>query len=185
MFADEPVTVSRTSAVMLGSFDPSTDKLYTAPGVDVAIGDVLTIRGIPRRVLVPPEVWLGAGVVVTVEKLTPYLPDTGSLARQNGTVFDRTLNTEVPNWVQFWTGPCLVDPPTSAGSEAEAGQQLVTVQPFTVSVPLTVVDIRPGDRFTASASADPRLVNRPLLVTRTKGASLAQVREFTAIDNET
>lgn len=183
----QPVTARRGNSVQfagLGGVDMDHNVVYLRGLPDVRDGDVLEFGTYTRRVVAEPETWHGAGVVVKFEPMPPLLRDVGVLERRNGTTWDRNLNTEVPNWDSLWSGPALVDPPTTEGSEAEAGQQRVTVQPFTVSVPLSVTDIRPDDRFTLTESDDPLMVGRHLQVIRVKGASLAQVRQFTAIDNQ-
>jgi hypothetical protein len=185
----QPVTATRGGTAVfagVGGVDMNHSVLYLRGVADVRDGDVLTFGGESRRVIKEPESWFGAGLVVSFEPSYPLLRDLGALSRQNGTTFDRALNTEVPTWQTLWSGPCLVDPPTIDGSatDAEVAQQMLTVQPFTVSVPLEVVDIRPDDRFIVTRSDDPWMVGRPLQVTRVKGASLAQQRQFTAISNE-
>ena len=173
-----------------GAWDPQQHAVYGPFDVDVREGDVLTFRGVVRRIVGLPERWRNpftgweAGTVCKIEAAQPFLRDLGTLQRKTGVVFNKDLNTNVPVFVTVWSGPCLVDPPTTEGSEVEAGQQKLSIQPFTVSVPLEVTDVKPDDRFTVTASADPRMVGRPLTVTRTKGASLAQVRVFTAIENQ-
>ena len=183
----QPVTATRGGSVQfsgLGGVDLEHSVVYLRGLADVRDGDVLSFGGYSRRVVAEPVTWHGAGLVVQFEPAPPMLRDAGTLERRNGTMWDRVLNTEVPVWEPLWSGPALVDPPTTEGSEAEAGQQRLTVQPFTVSVPLTVTDIRPDDRFTLTECDDPLLVGRALQVIRVKGASLAQVRQFTAIDNQ-
>lgn len=175
------------------AYDPRDGALYLPPGsAALAEGGLVTLRSQLYRVIGPPEVWLdpftglSAGLVAKVapHASTAALPDTGRLDRPLGTVWDREANAYVPDWDEVWLGPCLVEVPTTQGSEAEAGEQRITVQPFTVQAPLDLVDIRPGDRLTILSSADARLVERPLLVTRVKAGSLATTRSFTVVDDQ-
>lgn len=192
----EPAVVERDGepvGTYLAGYDPHAGALYFPPEADVALADTVGLRSQLYRVVLVPEVWRSlftgwvAGVVAYVEPASSVetLPDVGVLARQTGTTFDRDANTDVPVWETVWEGPCLVEPPASAdGSETEAAEQRISVQPLLVSVPLVVADVRPTDRFTVTASADPRLVGLPLQVVRVKAGSLAKVRQFSAIDNQ-
>lgn len=194
MFAQgDPVKVQRDGvlvATVLCGWDPAQSKLYGPYGADIRQGDTLLFRGRARRVVAEVEQWMSpftrwrAGSVITVEKAAAHLRDLGRLERSVGTQFDPLTNKRTTQWESVWDGPCLVDPPTTAGGEVDAGQQQISVQPFTVSVPLEVTDISPGYRFIVTASDDPRAVGRPLAVTRVEAASLAQVRVFTAVDNQ-
>lgn len=172
-------------------FDPHADALYLPAGADILQADTVTFRDRLFRVKASPEVWRNpftgweAGTVAYLEEtVSGYLPDLGILYRPGPTAWDPDLNTEAPTWTVVWSGPCLVETPGTAGTEAEAGEQRLSVQPFQVTVPLSVTDIRPDDHLTVTDSADPRLIGRPLQVTRVQAASLAQYRVFTAIDNQ-
>jgi hypothetical protein len=179
----EPVHIQHESIDETGS----RYRVVLTPGTGVLGGTRLnwhdTLIGLSRIIPVRDHAgrlnrWEGVGTEIS------DLIDIGSLYRQNGTTYDPDANTEVPVWEPTWTGPCLVLVPAGGGVDAEAGQQMITVQPFTVQVPLEVTDIRPDDQFRVTSSQDPRLITRVLEVTRVKAESMAAKREFTAVDNQ-
>lgn len=192
----DQVTIERAGdpvGEVLGAFDPQELVLYLPDGTDVARADDVGLRGATYRVGSAPEVWVNpwtgwrAGVVVRLEVLAgaTELPDTATLERPGAPVWDRDANTEVPGWTTIWTGPVLVETPTGAsGTDAQAAEQRLSIQPMTVNAPLELVDVQPDDRLTVTTSSDPRLVGRPLQVTRVKAGSLATLRQFSVIDNQ-
>jgi hypothetical protein len=173
----------------LGAFDPALLVLYLPEGADVAEGDAITLRGSSYRIKGDPEVWVNpwtgwdAGIAAHLELV--LLPDQAVLERAGPPVWDRDLNTQVPGWVTIWTGPVLVEtPPSVAGIEAPAAEQRLTLMPMLVTAPLELIDVQPDDRLTVLSSRDPFLVGRRLEVTRIRGGSGVNLRQFSVIDNQ-
>lgn len=184
MLPFEPVAIARTGEVLSALIDPQMRKLYLSVGADVQAGDVAGFRGYTRRIVEMPHLWATVGVVAQFEESPAYLPDLGTLSRPGEPTFDSGTGDYAPTSTQVWTGACLVETAQAAGSDAEIGEQRVGIQPFLVSVPLSVLDIRPGDLFKVTASRDGRLLTRTLVVQKTEAGSSALLRVFRAIDNQ-
>lgn len=174
-------------ATLQAGYDPHEQRLFLrGTTADVARGDVVTVRGLTRRVVDPPEVWHGVGIVVQMEEQPPFLPDLATLHR-GGTPghFDATLKQWIPpTRAPIWTGPCSVKAESAIGNEAEVAEQQVTVQPFSVTVPMELVDVQPNDVFVVISARDPRLATRDLVVTRVEGGSEEQGRIVRVVDNQ-
>jgi hypothetical protein len=182
----EPVTLVRTGAVLLGLVDERERQVYLSWDCGVQGGDLLAFRGVVRRVPAEPVVWAGAGVVAAYEAAPALMPDLGQLLRGGGTqVLDETTG-ELTSTVGFpvWSGPCLVEPAQSDGSNPEIGDQQVGIVPFTVTVPLALTEIRPGDLFKVTSSRDARLLTRTLVVKAVRASSTEVTREVLAFDNQ-
>lgn len=176
-----------------GFVDPHEGRLYLPAGAWVVPGDTVQTGGQlgSYRVAALPEEWRNpftgweAGVVVALQRIDgAALPDAALLERPGPPVFDREANEYVPSWQPLGTWRVRVELPTSEGSELDVAEQRLTLQPFLVTAPLELTDVQPGDRLTVTASADPRLVGRPLEVTRIKAGSLANARQFSVVDNQ-
>ncbi|GAA1436314.1 hypothetical protein GCM10009616_35790 [Microlunatus lacustris] len=172
MFPVEPVTILRTSQTIYALIDPSESRIYVKSAADVVRGDVLTFRGLTRRVHEDPELWAKSSLVIPFEDAPPFLPDLGTLHRQTPGGFDRATQTYLqPGLNPIWTGPCSLKPESVLGADADVAEQQVTVQPFAVTVPLDLVDVQPDDVFEVTASRDTWLTGRPLTVVRVEGGS--------------
>lgn len=188
----EDVTIERGGSsvgVLRALFDPAEHRLYLDDPADVTAGDLAGLRGLVRRVIEQPEVWRNgiiAGVVAQLEEGPVLLPDLGRLSRPNATIaFDRETNSVVSEVDPIWTGHCLVEPAAGAqGGEQPVAEQVVSVQPFTVTVPLDVTDVHPDDLFEVTTSRDGRLVTLELRVITVVASSSGLVRTFAAIDNQ-
>jgi len=182
----EPVTFTRNGAVVLhgvGAYAPDTRSWYLEADVDVCAGDLALFRGVTRRVAEPAQRWLGAGSVVIVAADDAFA-DRGALLRPTGGGFDRTTRTYVPAVdAPVWDGPCTITS-VDQGAETEVAEQGITIQVLEVETPVALADVRPDDVFVPSASADPRLVGRRLVVTRIQAGSTAAARTFRVIDNQ-
>lgn len=183
------VTITRPDGTELShhraAWDPDQRQLYLLPGAVVARGDVVTVRDLTRRVTEVPQVWLGAGVVVTLEDAPPFLPDLGTLYRQTPGGFNRVTRTYVdPGLNPIWSGPCSLKAESVLGFDADVAEQQITVQPFAVTVPLDLVDVRPDDVFKVTSSRDPWLTGRPLTIVRVEGGTEEQGRIVRVTDNQ-
>lgn len=175
---EEPVTFTRDgqSVTLSAAFDPAKHLLYLDEGSDVRAGDLATLRGYSRLVVARPEVWTDGGIVAHLEPDLLWLPDLCTLERSNGDmIFDPVTNTETRVWAPLGADlPCLVEAITSKSSEVLVGQQETEVQPYTITLPLTVPDIRKADRITVTRSRNTSLINRRLVVTRLPAQSLSE-----------
>lgn len=183
----ETVTVTRAGAAHTvdgAAYDPDQRQLFLPAGVDVRQGDVIGVRSLTRRVEVEPSLWLGAGVVVTLEEAPSFLPDLGTLYRLTSGHFDTASGQYVDAArMPLWTGACSVEVET-LGSEVDVAEQRVTVQPLTVQLPLEVTDVKPGDVFRVTSSRDVRLTSLDLTVLRVESGSTALTRVVRVIENQ-
>lgn len=162
--------------------------LFAPADADIAQGDLVVLAGRMfgvDRVDVWPDV-LGQGhmqaAVVPV-----YLPDAGQLLRviSGEPVVDEVTGEIVAGeTTEVWAGACRVEGRQSDGSTPDVGQQRIGQVPFLVTVPMTVVDVKPGDLFKVTASRDLRLTLRTLTVTAVRGGSTEHVREILAFDTQ-
>lgn len=168
-----------------GGYDPAKDQLYLDACADVRAGDVVQVRGQSRRVVDVPEVWRGAGTVVQLAELAAFL-DAGELVRPAAGPgrWDYSTNAYVAATdLVVWSGACTITS-VDTGVEADVAEQMVTTQTLEVETPVGLVDVKPGDVFRATSSADPRLVGRRLVVTRVQADSAGAVRVIRVIDNQ-
>lgn len=175
---EEPVTFTRAgrSITLPAAFDPSEFKLFLDEGSDVQAGDLATLRGYSRLVVDPPQVWTDGGVVAQLEPDPVWLPDLCTLEKLTGTTsWDPVANTETPDWATVATEvPCRVEAVQSKSSEVLIGQQATEVQPYTITLPATVTDVRRGYRLTVTTSRNPLLLTRKLIITRIPAESLSE-----------
>lgn len=171
-----------------GEIDPSQRKLYLPYAADVTEGDIVTFRGLVRRVVTEPERWGSdgweAGTVAEYEPGPLHLPDLGSLALPgSGQVLDENTGAlTVSAGTTVWSGPCRVESAIGDGSSPELGDQLVGTMPLVITVPLAVTDVEPGYLFTVTQSRDQLLVTRVLAVKAFRVSSSSLTRELVAVD---
>lgn len=191
MNAGESINVQRTSEFVFGGIDDDQRKLYLPSGSDVRAGDTLGFRSKVRRVVADPVEWRSpfsgwaAGMVVEFEEGPAYLPDLGRLLRPSTdppVLNEETGTLDPPGPVQQWSGACKVEPTESDGSTPFIGQQAVGKVPFVITVPLTVVDVAPGDLFDVTSSRDTRLSSRLLVITGVRASSTSLDRELIGFD---
>jgi hypothetical protein len=98
--------------------------------------------------------------------------DTVRIWRPGPAVFDRTTGTDVPGApLELYTGKARIKPfGRSASTGVEAGEHLVVLREYVVSVPFSALPptgqtVRPGDQVQVTASADGRLAGATLWVT--------------------
>jgi len=95
------------------------------------------------------------------------MTDTCTIRREAGETTDDFSGTITPAYTVLYTGKCrLQQSPASpnSASRLDAGEDSVLLQPFVLSVPITVTGIQPGDEAIYSASQDPDLPGRLFLV---------------------
>jgi hypothetical protein len=112
--------------------------------------------------------------------------DRGTLLRPSTAppVLDPNTGTyTTPAPTTLWAGPCWVGQFVT-GSAQDIGGQQVTLANLVVKVPKTVTDVKPGDQFKVTATADSRLLNRPLTVLSVGGSSAGVWRELLAHDDQ-
>lgn len=160
--------------------------LFAPAGADVTQGDLVTLGGRTfgvDQVDIWPDVVGQGHMQATVVQV--YLPDAGRLLRvvSGEPVVDEVTGEIVAGeTTEVWTGSCRVEGRQSDGSTPDVGQQRIGQVPFLVTVPMTVVDVNPGDLFQVTASRDQRLTLRTLTVTAVRGGSTVHVREILALD---
>lgn len=93
--------------------------------------------------------------------------DACVIERLAGQTFDETSGTYVDTWSEVYAGKCRVQAQDVLRvPEEQAGEQLYVLRRATLSVPMSVTDVRVDDRVTVTASAlDPDLANRVYRVT--------------------
>lgn len=69
-------------------------------------------------------------------------------------------------------------------SEAVTADEQVTLQRFTISLPLSATGLAPGQAVTVTASADPDLVGRALTVTAVQGGTFVTSRRLMTVDQQ-
>ena len=123
------------------------------------------------------EAALAAGRAAAEE----LMRETITITRPGVPVFDWDTGTETPGPVTTiyptaGAGRARVKPEKSEGREAEAGEQLVVLRRFTVSLPWSApmpVRPKPGDVGDVSTSPDARMVGLRLWVTGVEYSSTA------------
>ena len=70
----------------------------------------------------------------------------------------------------------------SDGSTPEIGEQAIGKVPFVITVPLSVVDVQPGDLFRLSSSRDTRLTTRTFTLRAVRASSTSLDRELLGFD---
>jgi hypothetical protein len=189
----EAVTIFRDGSpigILAGGIDPAANKIYVGAGADVLQGDTAAFRGVLRRIIQIPQVWLNpftgrsAGTVLEHEDAPAFMPDLGLLERMSvAESWDGSTLTPAV-WVTAWSGAVHVEPSESEGALARVAEQGVGVVPFLVHAPLALEDVRPEDRLTVTSSRDGRLETVTLNVTHVVSGSSFTTRQFRAIENQ-
>lgn len=190
------VLVTRDGATVVdttGAFDPAEGRLYLPFGVDVQPGDTISIRGLTRTTSADRQDWSSpwtgrqSGAVVQLDPAPLSLPDLGSVFRNTSTAPVLDEDTGVltfPADAPIWTGPCSAEAAQRPGLVVDLGGQRVGSVLFLLTVPLSLVDVHPGDQFRISQSRDSRLTTRLLTITGVRASTSSLVRELVAFDNE-
>ncbi|WP_328339537.1 DUF6093 family protein [Micromonospora sp. NBC_00421] len=87
--------------------------------------------------------------------------DTCQIRRE---VTDPDSGAVVSTWSDVYTGRCRVQQRTPDGQPLDSGQDYVLLQRLEVQLPMSVVGLRVGDEITITASVDPDLVGRVIVV---------------------
>lgn len=111
--------------------------------------------------------------------------DTVTITRVTGRVFDPVGGQYADTTATVYTGPADVKPRDQVARGQEAGETDVSVSAYDVKLPWAAsASVRVEDRVTATASPDPRLVDRPLLVTGVGLGARRTAWHLTAVDQE-
>jgi hypothetical protein len=192
---DQVLVVRNGSTVgdFQGAFDPAEGRVYLPFGADVRGGDTISFRGLVRTTSADAQDWRNpwtgweAGSVVVLDPAPASLPDSGELFRNPpaAPVLDENTGELVFSADDpIWTGPCLAEAENAQGNDPELGGQRVGIVPYLITVPLSLVDVKSGDRFRVTQSRDQRLITRLLTITAVRGSSTGLVRELVAFDNQ-
>lgn len=93
------------------------------------------------------------------------MTDTCTITREGPRVLDTATGQNAPSVTAIYAGKCRVRPqPGIATRDVRAGDQVIGTHAPVVSVPVEVVDVAAGDIVTVTASRDPGLIGRRLLV---------------------
>jgi hypothetical protein len=93
------------------------------------------------------------------------MTDSCSITRITGYTLNPSTGVNTPTTTTQYTGVCRVRAARAAtAQDSAAGETVVPQVPVVVSVPTTVTNVNEGDRVTVTASNDPDLVNKVLLV---------------------
>ena len=100
-----------------------------------------------------------------------------------------TLNEETGTYAspppeKLYQGKGRVRTRETDGSAVNVGDQRVTTMGLLVNLPLTVINVQPGDQWKVLSSTDPRLAGRTLTVVAVRASSTPIQRELVAIDNQ-
>jgi hypothetical protein len=82
-----------------------------------------------------------------------------------------------------YDGPCRIQPDPGRDKVVEAGGELVTLRRFTVSLPLSAIDVKVDDHVTFTASRDPGLIGRQMRVINVAAGSYEGQRHLTCFDD--
>ena len=92
------------------------------------------------------------------------MADTCVIRRRTDTTTDDFSGVATPTYATLYTGKCRMQQNTPSAQQLDVGEDRVLLQPFVLSVPISVTGIQPGDQATVTASLDPDLVGRVFLV---------------------
>lgn len=122
------------------------------------------------------------------DDLDSELLDTVKIERETGTTLDDDPNSptymqEITTYTTLSTSDALVvlDQQT-ARVHTDVGDQAVVTSIYVVTVPVTLVDVRPGDRVTVVESHDARMEGRVLWVRDPRVGSLSISRRLICQD---
>lgn len=104
--------------------------------------------------------------------------DTCVVRRKSGSTFDESTGTYVDAYVEVWSGACRVKPRNLATREVEAGERLVSLHTYVVSLTIDVATVRVGDVLEVLTSeTDPALPGTVMRVQDvTKGSQISARR---------
>ena len=113
------------------------------------------------------------------------MADTCTITRPGTPVFDSATGTYTTPSTTVYTGKCRVRT-RSIGflrdRQAEAGEELVTIWPYIVAVPISASDVQVLDLVTITASADPLLVDATMRVRIANAGTNANARKLDCED---
>jgi hypothetical protein len=90
--------------------------------------------------------------------------DACVIRRRSDTTTDPLTGVPTPAYATLYTGQCRVQQNGATASRQDVGGDSVLLQPFVLSVPISVTGIEPGDEATMTTSRDPDLVGRVFIV---------------------
>jgi hypothetical protein len=114
------------------------------------------------------------------------LVDTCAVTRAGagqGTWNDQTGRYDPPARTSVYAGPCLVRPAMSGDRTVDAGETVITLRTFQVTLPWDAPLIEVDDLLAVVTSADPRVVGRPLRVIGVMYSSDANARRLIVEDD--
>lgn len=91
------------------------------------------------------------------------MTDACVIRRKTGEETDPFSGVVTPVYTTLYTGPCRVQRVASA-TGIEAGEGLRLMLRLELHVPVSVVDLKPGDEAELTVSGDPELLGRTLIV---------------------
>jgi hypothetical protein len=110
--------------------------------------------------------------------------DTVVVERLAGRVFNTTSGEYADTWATIYAGKADLRPQRMP-REFDASQTATTVDRYDVKLPFAAAGaVKKEDRITATASGDPRLVGRPLVVTAVGLGTRRTAWHVTAVDQE-
>ncbi|HWU21550.1 MAG TPA: DUF6093 family protein [Nocardioides sp.] len=109
------------------------------------------------------------------------MTDTCTITRPGEPVFDSTTGTYTDAGTTVYTGKCRIRT-RSIGflrdRQAEAGEELTTIWPYIVAVPISASDVKVLDVVTVDTCADPLLVGVTLRVRIANAGTNANARKL-------
>lgn len=111
--------------------------------------------------------------------------DTVTMRRPGGTEgpFDPDLGyAPVVPHAPYYTGKGKITPQVVRTAGEQAAGQIVTALRFIASVPLSVIEVRPEDIVTCTASLDPANVGKQLRVTGVHSSTFMTARRMLCVD---
>ena len=109
------------------------------------------------------------------------MTETCTVSRETRGALSTATDTYATSFAAVYAGPCRVKP-AAAEQVRTSGEVAVSTRRYTVSVPLAVATVQRGDVLTVTASADPALVGRPLVVIDFTLGELVTARRLTVED---
>lgn len=91
------------------------------------------------------------------------MTDRCTIQRKTGETTDDD-GTITPVYASVYTGKCRVQQPGGQAAQTDAGENYQLLLRLEVQVPVSVVDLEPGDRVTITASSDPDLPGTVFLI---------------------
>ncbi len=113
--------------------------------------------------------------------------DTCTITRPGagaGTFDPVTGETTSAARASVYTGRCSVTPREVVGQERTAAGQVITVDMVDVAIPYGVTAVEVDDTVTVTASLDPDLVGRALVVQSVRAYTTATARRLVCVDDQ-